>query len=88
MTAEVAVDAATIRLPIKNLLVAIKVPKGPESQEVRVVVEDRLGSNEVYKQRLKPGDEFDLQVKMEGDAIVKIYFDGQLVRMDEVPYAQ
>lgn len=84
VTIEVAVDLPTYIALVHKLRVRIKVPKGRDSQEVRVVVDDRLGKNDVYRQRHRVGEIIDQEITVEGSATIRIYFDGELAREDVI----
>ncbi|MEP0814976.1 MAG: PASTA domain-containing protein [bacterium] len=85
VTLEVAIDNETARALVRILNVRCVVPVGREKQQVKIVVSDRLGENEVYNQVHRIGEIIETQVKVEGQAFIKTYFDGQLVREDDIP---
>ncbi|MCD6119205.1 PASTA domain-containing protein [bacterium] len=84
VTLEVAIDVDTFSSLVKQFRVRLKIPKGPESQEVTVIIEDRLGESEVYSQRYRVGQLVSEEFKAEGDATMRIYLDGRLIREDVI----
>lgn len=82
VTIEVAVDQNTFAAVARNFRIRVKVPKGPETQEVKIAVDDRLGNNEVYKQRHRVGEVITQQIKVEGPARIIISVDGRVIRED------
>jgi eukaryotic-like serine/threonine-protein kinase len=82
VTVEVAIDKKTFAALVKQFRVRVKVPKGPELQKVTIVIEDRLGSSEVYAKQHRVGEVITKDFKAEGDAKLKIYLDGRLIRED------
>ena len=84
VTVEVAVDPNTYAAVARNFRIRVKVPKGPETQEVKIAVDDRLGNNEVYKQRHRVGEVITQQIKVEGSARIIISVDGRVIREDVI----
>ncbi len=84
ITVEVAIDKKTYTALVKQFRVRVKVPKGPELQKVSIVIEDRLGSSEEYSKPHRVGEVITKDFKAEGDAKLKIYIDGRLIREDVI----
>lgn len=68
----------------KSFTVHVKVPQGPSQQRVTVSVSDQLGDHQVLDEKHKPGDEVSQKVSVQGDATIRVYFDGKLIREDNV----
>jgi hypothetical protein len=88
VSVEIAVDKATFTNLVKQFRVRVKVPKGPELQKVSIVIADRLGSSEVYSKNHAVGEVVTKDFKAEGDATLKIYIDGRLIREDVIVGSQ
>ncbi len=84
VTVEVAIDKNTSAAVVRNFRIRVKVPKGPETQEVKIAVDDRLGNNEVYKQRHRVGEVITQQIKVEGEARIIVSVDGRVIREDVI----
>lgn len=68
----------------RSFTVHLKVPQGPSQQRVTVSVSDQLGDHQVLDEKHKPGDDISQKVSVQGDATIRVYFDGKLVREDNV----
>jgi len=62
----------------KRVTVVVSVPKDGEEHEVKIMVEDVRGNNEVYVNMHPPGDEFKKNVRYYGHATIRVYIDGEL----------
>lgn len=54
------------------------VPTGPFEREVAVVVKNREGSKEIYRQQVPPGQQIVIRVPVVGETVVEVYLDGTL----------
>lgn len=54
------------------------VPTGQFDREVSVVVKNREGSKEIYRQQVPPGQQLVVRVPVVGETVVEIYLDGTL----------
>jgi len=68
----------------RSFTIHLKVPQGPSQQRVTVSVSDQLGDHQVLDEKHKPGDGISQKVSVQGDATIRVYFDGKLVREDNV----
>lgn len=55
---------------------------GNQSKEVRIVVEDDNGEDQVYQAVHNPGDNIIRDIQSQGETEVRIYFDEQLIRKE------
>jgi len=55
---------------------------GSESREVRIVVEDDNGRDQVYQAIHEPGDNIVRDIRSQGKTEIKIYFDDQLIKSE------
>jgi len=55
---------------------------GNESREVRIVIEDDNGEDQVYQAIHEPGDNIIRDIISQGETKIKIYFDDQLIKSE------
>ncbi|MGP3777757.1 Stk1 family PASTA domain-containing Ser/Thr kinase [Halanaerobium saccharolyticum] len=55
---------------------------GTESREVRIMVEDDNGEDQVYQAVHEPGDNIIRDIRSQGETEIKIYFDDQLIKSE------
>ena len=55
---------------------------GTENREVRIVVEDDNGEDQVYQAVHEPGDNIIRDIRSQGETEIKIYFDDQLIKSE------
>jgi serine/threonine-protein kinase len=55
---------------------------GSENREVRIVVEDDNGEDQVYQAVHEPGDNIIRDIRSQGETEIKIYFDDQLIKSE------
>lgn len=55
---------------------------GSESREVRIVIEDDNGQDQVYQAVHEPGDNIVRDIRSQGKTEIKIYFDDQLIKSE------
>jgi len=55
---------------------------GSESREVRIVIEDQNGQDQVYQAVHEPGDNIVRDIRSQGQTEVRIYFDDQLIKSE------
>ncbi|RCW62018.1 Stk1 family PASTA domain-containing Ser/Thr kinase [Halanaerobium sp. ST460_2HS_T2] len=55
---------------------------GSESREVRIVVEDDNGRDQVYQAIHEPGDNIVRDIRSQGKTEIKVYFDDQLIKSE------
>ena len=55
---------------------------GSESREVRIVIEDDNGQDQVYQAVHEPGDNIVRDIRSQGQTEIKIYFDDQLIKSE------
>jgi len=53
---------------------------GSESREVRIVVEDDNGQDQVYRAIHEPGDNIVRDIRSQGKTEIRVYFDDQLIK--------
>ncbi len=61
-----------------------EMPQGKNASHVRVVLEDETGENEVLNETKQPGSKIDLEISYAGNATLRIFTDGVLVREREI----
>lgn len=55
---------------------------GSESREVRIVVEDDNGRDQIYQAVHEPGDNIVRDIQSQGETEIEIYFDDQLIKSE------
>ena len=55
---------------------------GSESREVKIVVEDDNGEDQVYQAVHEPGDNIVRDIRSQGETEIRIYFDDQLIKTE------
>ncbi len=61
-----------------------ELPQGKNDNRVRIILIDNLGEKEILNEYKQAGSKIDLNVPYGGEAIVRIYVDGILVRQKEL----
>ena len=61
-----------------------EVPQGKNASHVRIVLDDDTGENDILSETRQPGSKIDLEIPYAGNATVRIFTDGVLVREREV----
>lgn len=56
---------------------------GSESREVKIIVEDDNGKDQVYQAVHQPGDNILRDIQSQGETEIKIYFDNQLIKTEK-----
>jgi len=84
----VSLELTVSRRPIsedeKTYHLHYEVPQGKNTSHVRVVLEDETGENEILNETKQPGSKIDLEVPYAGQATLRIFTDGVLVREREI----
>ncbi|RAK04072.1 serine/threonine-protein kinase [Halanaerobium saccharolyticum] len=57
---------------------------GSENREVRIVVEDDNGQDQVYQAVHQPGDNIVRDIRSQGQTEIRIYFDDQLIKSESI----
>lgn len=81
---EVTVSRRPITDDEKTYHLHYEVPQGKKTSHVRVVLEDESGENEVLNETKQPGSKIDLEIPYTGNATLRIFTDGVLVREREI----
>ena len=61
-----------------------ELPQGKNDNRVRIILIDSLGEKEIFNEYKQAGSKIDLNVPYGGEAILRIYIDGILVRQKEL----
>lgn len=81
-------DPATVPMVSRSIQVRVALPKGGQTQEVKIVVNDQSGEDVVYQQMHEPGDLIDETVRVRREqgatARVRIYIGGKLFKENRV----
>lgn len=56
---------------------------GTESREVKIIVEDKNGRDQIYQALHQPGDNIIRDIQSQGRTVVKVYFDNQLIKSEK-----
>ncbi|MFW6172170.1 MAG: PASTA domain-containing protein [Elusimicrobiota bacterium] len=71
-----------------NTTIYYEVPQTGKEKEIRIVLEDAIGSREVFSRVEKGGSKIEVPVKVLGRAKVKIFTDDILVKEEELEYKE
>ncbi|MBO7605253.1 MAG: hypothetical protein J6S61_02135, partial [Elusimicrobiaceae bacterium] len=61
-----------------------ELPQGKNDNRVRIILIDSLGEKEILNEFKQAGSKIDLNIPYGGEATVRIYVDGILVRQKEL----
>lgn len=61
-----------------------EMPQGKNASRVRITLEDATGESEILNETKQPGSKIDLEIPYAGDAVVRVFADGILVREREL----
>lgn len=81
---EVTVSRRPITDDEKTYHLHYEMPQGKKASHVRIVLEDETGETEILSESKQPGSKIDMEIPYAGQAILRIFTDGVLVREREI----
>ena len=83
-TIKVIVSARPVQDDEKMHHIHYELPQGKNDNRVKIILQDVLGEREILNETKQPGSKIDLTVPYGGQATLRIYVDGILVREKEI----
>jgi Uncharacterized protein conserved in bacteria len=83
-TLKIIVSARPVQENEKMHRIHYELPQGKNNNRVKIILQDALGEREILNETKQPGSKIDLTVPYGGQATLRIYVDGILVREKEM----
>lgn len=83
-TITIVVSARPVQENEKMHHIHYELPQGKNDNRVKIILQDSIGEREILNETKQPGSKIDLTVPYGGQATIRIYVDGILVREKEM----
>lgn len=80
----VAISPEMSKANAQDFRFTFRLPAGLPAGELKLEIEDDLGKQEIFKDKVEPGETIEQQLHVQGSANIRVFLDGSLIREDKI----